>query len=172
MIDDTPRQARRHGLSKSKLTSFEQCPRRLWLQVHAPDRADLDEEQEAWMAAGHTVGEVACSLCPGGVMVEAEEGLGAALEQTRRLLADDHPGPIFEATFEHDGVLIRADILSRDGAGGWHLAEVEEQHRGQGLSPRRSRDPGLGAQERRCEARQRGGTPHRQPLRARARGGL
>jgi hypothetical protein len=116
---------RRFGLSKSKLTTFEQCSRRLWQQVHAPERAEVDDEQEARMATGHTVGEIACDLWPSGVMVEADKGLGAALTTTRELIEAGHPGPIFEATFEHDGVLIRADILSRDGAGGWHLAEVK-----------------------------------------------
>lgn len=77
------------------------------------------------MASGHTVGDIACGLWPGGVMVDAEGGLGAALEMTRRLIEEEHPGPIFEATFEQDGVLVRADILSRDGKGGWHLAEVK-----------------------------------------------
>ncbi len=116
---------RRFGLSKSKLTTFEQCPRRLWQQTHAPERAEVDEAQEARMATGHTVGDIACGLCPGGVMVDAVEGLGAALATTRRLIDEGHPGPIFEATFEHDGVLVRADILSRDGKGGWQLAEVK-----------------------------------------------
>lgn len=116
---------RRFGLSKSRLTMFAQCPRRLWLQTHAPDRAEAGEGVEARMAVGHRVGEIACGLCPGGVMVDAENGLGAALEMTRRLIDEGHPGPIFEATFEHDGVLVRADILSRDGEDGWRLAEVK-----------------------------------------------
>lgn len=116
---------RRFGLSKSKLTAFEQCPRRLWLQTHAPERAEVDATQQARMATGQTVGDIACALCPGGVMVDADQGLGAALETTRRLIADGHPGPIFEATFEHDGVLVRADILARDGEHGWHMAEVK-----------------------------------------------
>jgi len=129
MEPGSDRAARRFGLSKSRLSSFEQCPRRLWLQTHAPDRAEVGPEQQARMATGDTVGEVARSLCPGGVMVEADDGLGAALTTTRQLIDDWHPGPIFEATFEHDGVLVRADILSRDGADGWQLAEVKSSGR-------------------------------------------
>ena len=30
----------RHGLSKSRIAAFEQCPKRLWLQVHRPDLVD------------------------------------------------------------------------------------------------------------------------------------
>ncbi len=122
----TPFAEPRHfGLSKSKLTTFEQCPRRLWQQVHAPERAQVNEAQKTRMAIGHTVGDIACALHPDGVMVEADEGLGAAVATTRRLIAQGHPGPIFEATFEHDGVLVRTDILSRDGNDGWQMAEVK-----------------------------------------------
>jgi RecB family endonuclease NucS len=58
-------------------------------------------------------------------MVEAEPNLTAALETTANLLEQNHPGPIFEATFQHEGVLIRADIISRDEEGRWQLAEVK-----------------------------------------------
>lgn len=122
-------QVRRFGLSKSKLTTFEQCPRRLWQQTHAPERGEVDEEQQARMAVGHTVGDIACGLFPDGVMVDADEGLNVSVETTRHLIEEGHPGPIFEATFEHDGVLIRADVLSRDGRDGWHMAEVKSSAR-------------------------------------------
>jgi|JI10StandDraft_1071094.scaffolds.fasta_scaffold104719_2 hypothetical protein len=78
-------------------------------------------------ATGHEVGALACSQVPGGVMVEAEPDLRAALDLTRKLVqrADF---PIFEATFEHDGTLVRVDILSpelnSDGAV-WHMYEVK-----------------------------------------------
>ena len=57
--------------------------------------------------------------------MEAEPDLQAALNETQRLLDSDHDGPIFEGTFDHDGVLIRADVMEPDGAGGWHIAEVK-----------------------------------------------
>lgn len=116
---------RRPGLSKSRLTAFEQCPRRLWLMVHRPEAAALDEGAQARFDAGHIVGELACALHPDGVMVEAEPDLAAALAETARLIAGGHSGPLFEATFEHEGVLVRADILARDEEMGWALAEVK-----------------------------------------------
>ena len=114
----------RHGLSKSRITAFEQCPKRLWLQVHARELAVEDAGAEARFAAGHAVGEEACRQCAevhgGGVMVEAEPDLAAALAATRALLDGGHAAPIFEATFEHQGVLVRCDVLEPDGAdGGW-----------------------------------------------------
>ena len=117
--------SKRPGLSKSRITAFEQCPKRLWLSVHRPEAGATDNASKAGLAAGNDVGMVACELHPDGVMVEAEPNLTAALETTATLLAHDHPGPIFEATFQHEGVLIRADIIARDGEGKWQLAEVK-----------------------------------------------
>jgi len=116
---------RRRGLSKSRISAFEQCSKRLWLAVHRPELAESDEGAVARFAAGHAVGEAACSLVPDGVMVEAEPDLNAALAQTGRLIREGHDRPIFEATFQHDGVLVRADILEPDGNGGWEMAEVK-----------------------------------------------
>lgn len=120
---------RRPGLSKSRITAFEQCPRRLWLTVHRADLAEQDPGAEARFATGHSVGDIACSLHPEGVMIEAEPNLSAALASTARLLAERHPGPLFEATFQHDGVLVRADILEREGRHGWRMAEVKSSSR-------------------------------------------
>lgn len=117
--------SKRAGLSKSRITAFEQCPKRLWLSVHRPELGVTDSSSKARLAAGNDVGSVACELHPEGVMVEAEPNLTAALETTANLLEQNHPGPIFEATFQHEGVLIRADIISRDKVGGWYLAEVK-----------------------------------------------
>lgn len=117
--------SRRHGLSKSRITAFEQCPRKLWLGVHRPDLAEQDDSAQARFDMGHAVGEAACSLHPGGVMIEAEPDLASALARTADLIEAGHPGPLFEATFQHDGVLVRADILARDRAGRWRLAEVK-----------------------------------------------
>lgn len=118
----------RYGLSKSRITAFEQCPKKLWLSVHRPAEANWDERSFALFAGGNTVGDVACALYPGGVMVEAEPDLLAALATTQQLINDGHPGPIFEATFQHEGVLVRVDVLERldeaDG-GSWYVAEVK-----------------------------------------------
>lgn len=120
---------RRIGLSKSRITAFEQCPRRLWLQVHAADLGAVDPAAQLRFANGHAVGAAACAIDPQGVMVEAEPDLVAALEMTAWLLAEGHPGPIFEATFEHDGVLVRADVLRRAGEGAWRMEEVKSSTR-------------------------------------------
>lgn len=116
---------RRVGLSKSRITMFEQCPKRIWLAVHRPELGNTDDAIRARFATGHEVGELACALLSGGTMVHAKPDLTAALEQTERLLAEPASSPIFEATLQHDGVLVRIDILEPDNRGGWQMAEVK-----------------------------------------------
>lgn len=114
----------RHDLTKSKLTLFEQCPKRLWLSVHRPDLIEIDEATQARFDTGHAVGDLACDLVEGGVMVTMDDGIEGALRQTLELVeAGDRP--IFEGTFQHEGVLVRVDIMRPDGKGGWHVAEVK-----------------------------------------------
>ena len=131
----TQARTRRFGLSKSKITAFEQCPKRLWLATHRPELAEQDEGAEARFATGNDVGAIACALHPGGSMVDAPN-LTAALATTASLIAGGHPGPIFEATFEHDGVLVRVDVLEKIAGGRWAAAEVKssgsvkDYHRG------------------------------------------
>ena len=112
-------------LSKSLITAFERCPKRLWLSVNRPELGNFDNAARTRLAIGNDVGRIARNLHPNGVMVEAQPSLSVALETTKKLIAEGHPGPIFEATFQHDGVLIRADIIFNDGDGQWKLAEVK-----------------------------------------------
>jgi CRISPR/Cas system-associated exonuclease Cas4 (RecB family) len=131
----TQTRTRRFGLSKSKITAFEQCPKRLWLATHRPELAEQDAGAEARFATGNDVGAIARALHPGGFMVDAPN-LAAALATTASLVAGGHPGPIFEATFEYDGVLVRVDVLEKREGGGWAVAEVKsstsvkDYHRG------------------------------------------
>ena len=118
-----------HRLSKSKLAAFEHCPKRLWLQVHRRDAAQHDAETLARFRFGHEVGERARLLTKGGVLVETGFDMIAALTWTAELIASGRPQPIFEGTFVHQNVLIRADILTPDGAGGWHATEVKAASR-------------------------------------------
>ncbi|MBX7492041.1 DUF2779 domain-containing protein [Qipengyuania sp. 1NDW9] len=114
----------RHDLTKTKLTLFEQCPKRLWLSVNRRDLIEVDDATQARFDTGHAVGELACDLVDGGVMVTMDQGVEGALQQTRELVeAGDRP--IFEGTFQHEGVLVRVDIMRPDGRGGWHVAEVK-----------------------------------------------
>jgi hypothetical protein len=119
--------ATRLRLSKSKIMAYEHCAKRLWLQVHRPELARLDPATLALFRSGHLVGDLAQRQLPDGILVLAKPNVEAAIHRTRQLLAGSRP--IFEATFHHQDVIIRADILQPDGRGGWQLIEVKNSAR-------------------------------------------
>jgi hypothetical protein len=112
-------------LSKSKLIYGWQCARRLWLDVCEPDLADYGTDAEHRFAAGHEVGAAAQGLFPDGVLIGHDRELSKALEETENLLSRPGPVTLFEATFRHDDVLIRADVLQRDADGALRVIEVK-----------------------------------------------
>ena len=117
-------------LSKSKIAAFEHCPKRLWLQVHRREVGQVDEKTLTLFAAGHTVGELARAELPSGILIDNDyRDVDGALGRTRALLAGGWEFPIFEAAFEREGVVIRADILQPDRWGGWSLIEVKNSSR-------------------------------------------
>lgn len=114
-------------ISKSKFVAGVQCLKRLYLEVHQPELAgELDEATKAVMEQGHQVGLVAQKAFPGGVTVEAgHTELAKAIKATRELIAKSEAPAIFEATFQHKGVLVRTDVLKRSGRSGHRLIEVK-----------------------------------------------
>jgi predicted RecB family nuclease len=114
-------------LSKSKFIAGLQCLKRLYLEVHQPDLAgEPDEQTMAVFEQGHEVGRWAQKRFPGGVLIEAgHEEIGKALRQTKQAVADKQHPAIFEATFTHDNVLARVDILERLPRNKWRLIEVK-----------------------------------------------
>lgn len=56
------------SLSKSKILSGMQCPKRLYLSVFQPELAD-NSGREVAFAIGNQFGEFARALYPGGVLV-------------------------------------------------------------------------------------------------------
>lgn len=113
-------------LSKSLFIRGHQCHKSLWLEKHRPELKDpVDDALQARFDSGHAVGTLAQQLRPGGVEVPYE-GLTHAdqLAMTRRLI-DEGCGTIYEATFQHDGIFVKVDVLHR-GAAGWELLEVKE----------------------------------------------
>ena len=87
-------------LSKSKILSGLQCPRRLWLEVHQPDAADVySESVERRLTAGHQVNEIVHGLIPDGVLIGDEVNLADALR------INAYPSLVF---FDENGELIQA----------------------------------------------------------------
>jgi hypothetical protein len=118
-------------LSKSRIMSSLQCLRRVHLEVSRPELARYSKKTEAAFAVGHEVGDVAVRLYGGGrgTYIEyAGDSLGPALKQTRQLLNSQIRAPVFEATLEYDGVLVREDVLLptiADGQDSWRIVEVK-----------------------------------------------
>lgn len=111
------------GLSKSRILAHRQCPKRLWLQIYRPELAETDPSAAARSAQGAQVGEVARQLYPDGVLIAGDD-LRQALRDTAEVLDRSPQCPVFEATFEHEGVLVRVDLLLPDGEA-YRLVEVK-----------------------------------------------
>src|SRR6056300_1606055 len=91
-----------------------QCLRRVHLEVNRPELMHYSKQTEAAFALGHDVGDIAVQLYGGGqgtYVAYTGGSLAPALAQTRDLMTSLFRGPIFEATLEHEGVLVREDVL-------------------------------------------------------------
>ena len=113
-----------HYLSKSKIMAGCQCEKRLWLEVYRSDLIEYGTDVEQRFAVGEDVNDVARAQYPNGVLVSYDRGAEGAVEDTRRLLAEQPGKPIFEATFKAQDVLVRVDIL-RPCREGYELIEVK-----------------------------------------------
>ncbi|MFD2649264.1 DUF2779 domain-containing protein [Devosia albogilva] len=118
------------ALSKSKLLSYRQCAKRLWLEVHQPHLAEVNNGTAQRQVNGTSVGTIARRVYdPGadGILVDiAEGGIDVALSQSKSLL--DSEVPLFEAGVAAGGAMFFADVMIRDsgeGASGWRIVEVK-----------------------------------------------
>ncbi len=117
-------------LSKSKIISFRQCPKRLWLEIHRPDlRVDSSSTQTSFNI-GHQVGAIARRIYDpegqGALIDIGSEGFDAALARTQKLVRGNKP--VFEAGFKIDGALAFTDVLLPEKVEGrktWRMVEVK-----------------------------------------------
>jgi hypothetical protein len=116
--------ARPPYLSKSRLISAWQCPKKLHLEKHHRDLAVVTAQMESAFAGGHQVGDVAQKIYGTKDSVEIAFNFKTMVAETEALFKDGARFPIFEATFRYEGVLIRADVMIPDGDG-WRVIEVK-----------------------------------------------
>jgi hypothetical protein len=112
-------------LSKSLFIKGLQCHKLLYLQKHNPELKDeISDSQEAIFAGGRDVGILAWELFPGGVEIPYE-GLShqEQLDLTQQKIKEGQK-TIYEATFSHQGVFVKVDILHK-GKTGWDIYEVK-----------------------------------------------
>ncbi len=118
-------------LSKSQYLRGLQCHKAFWLTRHRPDLQKVDNGRQAVLDSGTDVGLLAQHLFPGGVAIPLEgQTLTEQIDRTREAMAQETP-VIYEATFSHDDVLVKVDIL-RKGAEGWEMYEVMSSTRVEG----------------------------------------
>ncbi|WP_291919036.1 DUF2779 domain-containing protein [Limnohabitans sp.] len=128
-------------LIKSLLNNYRQCPRSLWLELRdrravREGRAPVVQAQYSAdtlkrFAEGHVVVRTAQAMWPDGLNVEEaalqasggqRRDLGRARALTQQAMA--HKKPLFEATFEHDSLLVQADVMVPM-RGAWQMLEVK-----------------------------------------------
>ena len=118
--------ARRVYLSKSRLMSARQCLKRLYLEVHRKELVVHSPATEAAFNIGHAVGDIAQQIYgnENAVVIPYAGDMTHALRKTARLVGEGPQYPIFEATFQHGGVLVRVDALLPEGDA-WRIVEVK-----------------------------------------------
>lgn len=105
------------AISKTKLLSYLQCPRRLWLEQYSPELEDEAAFDTAAIETGRVVGAKAREVFGQGRghLVSHNRGLRSAISETETLLAAGGDEPIFEATFDHEGLTVLVDVLDLSG---------------------------------------------------------
>jgi len=112
-------------LSKTLFLKGLQCHKYLHLYKYHPELMDeIPAEREMRFEAGKEVGFYARRLFPGGVEIPYEgQSLPEQVRQTRSEI-EKGAATLYEATFTHEGALIKVDILRKAG-GGWEIYEVK-----------------------------------------------
>ncbi|HPF70883.1 MAG TPA: DUF2779 domain-containing protein [Candidatus Krumholzibacteria bacterium] len=111
-------------LGKSRYLDGLQCPKLMWVRLHARDRIPAAEPwQEQLAGASRQLGDLAKQLWEGGVEVPPFRDPGEQAKATQKLLP--RRVPIYEACFEAEGRTCRVDVLEPAPAGRWDVIKVK-----------------------------------------------
>ena len=118
------------GLSKSRLMSFQQCDRKLWLSVHRKDLELVSSGAQAVFDIGNEVGEFArrqaeVQFGVGTLIDVRPHGWTEGVARCESALAQAGLQVLFEAPFVASGVGVLVDIVIRDEDGLLTLIEVK-----------------------------------------------
>ena len=110
---------------KYQLIAAWQCQKKLYLEKHQPDLAEDSDGRQAVFDVGHRVGKMVQDKygAKNAVEIPYNDDPSVMLKDTDDLLTGGIHSPVFGASFEHEGVLIRADVMIPDGDD-WHVIEV------------------------------------------------
>lgn len=112
-------------LTKSCYVTGTRCSKALFLQKKSPELSKIESSQDRKAKReGAEVGAFARLQYPGGVLIETLD-TDQAVDETKQAI-DKGALSLFEAAFTAQGVLIRADILTRTSIDSpWQLYEVK-----------------------------------------------
>lgn len=116
------------NLSKSRYTTFRQCPKALWLNAYKPEEAVIDDSLQARFEIGNKVGDLAMGYLGQyeEMTVHAPDGkldLTEMIRRTQDAISRDVEN-IAEASFSWEGNYCAVDILHKT-PGGWTIYEVK-----------------------------------------------
>lgn len=116
------------GLSKSKYTTFCQCPKALWLKTYKPEAEVIDENRQAILERGNEVGDLAMGLFGDYVEVttllpNGKLDLSTMIDKTEREMIKG-TNVICEASFSYQGNYCAVDLLRKTDTG-WSIYEVK-----------------------------------------------
>lgn len=112
-------------LSKSRIVAGLQCERRLWLGTYQRDAMATTPANQAVLDTGNAVGDLARELYGPGLLIGHVENPSKALAETAEALqAKGKRQTLFEAAFQYQDLLVRADVL-KPVPGGYDLIEVK-----------------------------------------------
>lgn len=110
------------SLSKSKYLSGLQCTKRLWNETNYPARkAAVSIIQQRIFEQGKEVGAEAHAHFTDGI--EMGNNPIIALQQTTKAI-EQGDTCLFEATFKFNDVMVRCDILKKEGSA-WQIIEIK-----------------------------------------------
>ncbi len=115
-----------HVLSKSTYIRGLQCEKSIYLNKYHPELKDaIPASRERVFTTGHEVGALAQQLFPGGIDCgfEVTRSGQKSAELTANAI-EEGKDVIYEAAFQHEGVLVIADIMTKD-ENKWKVFEVK-----------------------------------------------
>ena len=108
-------------ITKSGLLRLSSCKNWFWLSINEPESLAKTFAGEALAKEGMAFEVFARQRFPNGILLKS---FGEpAIAKTRQLL-DDGKDCLFQATAEHDGFLVKADVLQRNENGTFDLFEI------------------------------------------------
>jgi hypothetical protein len=111
-------------LTKTDYVAFVQCPLAFWLQKYRPEAgAAPDPGAQRRLQAGIQVDRLAREQFPDGQLIPYRPHPEAMAPLTAQAIAGG-ASALFQATFVAGDLLVKTDILLREGEG-WHLIEVK-----------------------------------------------